>query len=107
VRCELRPDYKYRNLRSCQASGSNIASRLGFIPNVTVEETVEDLVAKIRGGAFHDPNDPAFHNIRWLDLLEEARVTAGYSDSVLNLSPVQLRELRASISKQRSAVACD
>ena len=107
VRCELRPDYKYRNLRSCQASGAKIASRLGFIPNVTVEETVEDLVAKIRGGAFHDPNDPAFHNIRWLDLLEEARVTAGYSDSVLNLSPVQLRELRASISKQRSAVACD
>jgi nucleoside-diphosphate-sugar epimerase len=107
IRCELRPDYTYRNLRSCQASGTKIASRLGFIPKITVEQTVEDLVSKIRGGAFHDPNDPAFHNIRWLDLLEEARTRAGYSESVLNLKPKQLRELRVSVSKQRSAVACD
>jgi nucleoside-diphosphate-sugar epimerase len=107
IRCELRPDYAYRNLRSCQASGTKIASRLGFIPKVTVEQTVQDLVNKIRGGAFHDPNDPAFHNIRWLDLLEEARTTAGYSESVLNMNPNQLRVLRASVSKQRSAVACD
>jgi len=107
IRCELRPDYNYRNLRSCQASGSKIAARLGFIPKVTVEQTVEDLVTKIRGAAFHDPNDPAFHNIRWLDLLEEARTRAGYSESVLNLKPNQLRELRVSVSKQRSAVACD
>jgi hypothetical protein len=80
---------------------------LGFIPQFTVEQTVEDLVAKIQSGAFHDPNDPAFHNIRWLDLLEEARESAGYSDSVLNLSPAELRQLQASVCKQRSAVACD
>jgi nucleoside-diphosphate-sugar epimerase len=107
VRCELRPDYEYRNLRSCQASGTKIASRLGFVPKVTVEQSVEDLVSKIQGGAFHDPNDPAFHNIRWLDLLEEARARAGYSESVLSLKPDELRELQVSVAKQRSAVACD
>jgi nucleoside-diphosphate-sugar epimerase len=105
IHCEIRPDYNYRNLRSCQASGKKICQQLGFTPKVTVEQTVEDLVQKIRGGAFHDVNDPAFHNIRWLDLLEEARTTAGYTESVFSLTADQLRELRATASKQRSAAA--
>ena len=107
IPCELRPDYNYRNLRSCQASGKKITQNLGFIPRVTVEQTVEDLVQKIRGGAFRDPSEAAFHNIRWLDLLEETRTRVGYAESVFNLSSEQIRELRASASKQRSAVACD
>jgi nucleoside-diphosphate-sugar epimerase len=106
IPCELQPDYNYRNLRSCQASGQKIAQQLDFTPKVTVEETVEDLVQKIRGGAFHEATDPAFHNIRWLDLLEETRTGLGYPDSVLSLSSEQLRRVRAA-TKQRSAVACD
>jgi nucleoside-diphosphate-sugar epimerase len=106
IPCDLQPDYNFRNLRSCQASGEKIAQHLTFTPKVTVEETVEDLVQKIRGGAFHDATDPAFHNIRWLDLLEETRTRLGYSDSVLSLSSEQLRQVRAA-TKQRSAVACD
>jgi hypothetical protein len=107
IPCDIRPDYNYRNLRSCQASGKKITQQLGFTPTVTVEETVEDLVQKIRGGAFHDPNDPAFHNIRWLDLLEETRTRLAYEESVLNLNSEQLRELRAATVKHRSAVACE
>jgi nucleoside-diphosphate-sugar epimerase len=107
IPCEVQPDYNYRNLRSCQASGRKIAERLGFTPNVTVEQTVEDLVEKIRGGAFRDPSDPALHNIRWLDLLERTRTENGYSESVLNLSAPSLRDLRAIASRQRSAVACE
>ncbi|HEY6947094.1 MAG TPA: SDR family oxidoreductase [Candidatus Acidoferrum sp.] len=106
IRCEIRPDYNYRNLRSCQASATKIARQLNFTPKVTVEQTVEDLVKKIRDGAFHDPDDPAFHNIRWLDLLEETRTRLGYGESVFHLNPEQLRELRAAASRQRSAVAC-
>ncbi len=52
VSCDLEPDYHYRNLRSCQASGQKITERLGFTPKVTVEETVVDLVQKIKGGGF-------------------------------------------------------
>jgi nucleoside-diphosphate-sugar epimerase len=107
IPCEIRPDYNYRNLRSCQASGKKLAQRLGFTPSVTVEQTVQDLVEKIRGGAVHDPSDPAFHNIRWLDLLEETRTKVGYSQSVLDLSPEQLREVRAAAVNQRRAVACE
>lgn len=106
IPCELRPDYNYLNLRSCQVSGQKIAQQLAFTPKVTVEDTVEDLVQKIRTGAFHDVIDPVFHNIRWLDLLEEARTRLGYPDSVLSLNPEQLRRVRAATT-QASAVACD
>jgi nucleoside-diphosphate-sugar epimerase len=107
IRSEIRPDYNYRNLRSCQASGEKIRQRLGFTPKVSVEQTVEDLVQKIRDSAFRDPNEPEFHNIRWLDLLEETRASLGWTESVFNLNPEQLRELRAAACKQRSAVACE
>lgn len=107
IPCKLQPDYNYRNLRSCQASGQKILQQLSFTPKVTVEETVEDLVQKIRGDAFHDVTDPAFHNIHWLDLLEETRTRLGYTDSVLSLDSEQLRRVRAAATKQGSAVACD
>jgi nucleoside-diphosphate-sugar epimerase len=106
IPCTLQPDYHYRNLRSCQASGQKIAQRLAFTPKVTVEETVEDLVQKVRGGAFHDVTDPAFHNIRWLDLMEETRTRLAYADSVLSLDSEQLKRVRAA-TKQGIAVACD
>jgi nucleoside-diphosphate-sugar epimerase len=107
IRCEIDPDYNYRNLRSCQASGEKITQKLGFKPKVAVEETVVDLVNKIRDGAFHDVSDPSFHNIRWLDLLEDARTKLGYSESVLDLDTEKLREVRNSASAHRSVVPCE
>lgn len=106
IRCELDPEYSYRNLRSCQASGEKITEKLGFKPDVTVEETVVDLVNKIRGGAFHDASDPSFHNIRWLDLLEEVRNKLGYAESVLDLDPERLKQVRLA-SAHRSTVPCE
>ena len=107
VRCDLDPDYNYRNLRSCQASGEKITQKLGFKPKTTVEETVVDLVSKIQGGAFHDVADPSFHNIRWLDLLEEVRNKAGYSQSVLELDPAKLKQVRQLAMAQGSVVPCE
>ncbi len=98
IRCDLQPDYRYQNLRSCQASGRKIAERLKFIPRVTVEETVQDLAEKIRDGIFPDLSDAVLHNIRWLDLLEETRVKLGYPNSVLDLSLEGLKLVRTSAS---------
>lgn len=105
ISCKIEPDYQYRNLRSCQASGRKVAERLGFVPKVTVEETVEDLAGKIQNGAFPDVSDPACHNIRWLDLLEETNQKFGNAEPVLNLSAEKLKELRSAL-RQRSAVSC-
>ncbi len=107
VRCDVDPDYNYRNLRSCQESGEKITETLGFKPKVTVEETVVDLVNKIRSGAFHDVSDPSFHNIKWLDLLEETRNKLGYTQSVLDLDLASLKQVRHTAMTQRSVVPCE
>lgn len=105
IPCELQPDYRYQNLRSCQASGKKIAERLNFIPRVTVEDTVQDLAGKIRNGAFPDLTDASLHNIRWLELLEDTREKLGYPDSVLNLNVEQLKSVRSAASNPSRAVA--
>lgn len=105
IACELRPDYEFRNLRSCQMSGRKVHDSLGFTPKVTVEEVVADLVAKIKSGVL-DTENPAFHNIRWLDLLEQHKAQLGYQDTVLRLGPKQLAEVRAAALAKQSAVAC-
>jgi hypothetical protein len=63
-------------------------------------------VGKIRDGSFLDVSDPAYHNIRWLDLLEETRTELGYAESVLNLNPAQLKEVRAAASKPSHIPVC-
>ncbi len=107
IHCKIKPDYQYQNLRSCQASGRKVADRLGFVPKVTVEESVQDLAEKIQNGTFPDISDPASHNIRWLDLLEETNQKLGNSEPVLNLSGEKLWEVRAAALRQRSAVSCE
>lgn len=106
MHCKIEPDYQYRNLRSCQASGRKLAERLGFAPKVTVEETVEDLAEKVHNGTFGDLGDPSNHNIRWLDLLEDANQKLGNAEPVLNLGPEKLKEVRSAALRQRSAVSC-
>ncbi len=106
VPCELHPDYEFRNLRSCQMSGNKIAETLGFVPKVTVEEVVGDLVQKIRSGEL-DTEDPAFHNIRWLDLLEQRKTQFGFEDTVLRLGPKELAKLRSTVSHKQGTPACD
>ncbi len=107
IPCDLQPDYRYQNLRSCQASGKKIAERLNFIPRVTVEETVQDLAGKIRDGAFPDLSDASLHNIRWLDLMEGTRKKLGYPNSVFNLNVEQLKSVRTAASNASRAVASE
>jgi nucleoside-diphosphate-sugar epimerase len=92
INCELKPDYEYRNLRSCRMSGRKFADRVGFVPQYTVESAVIELVSKIKSGEFPDPDNPIYHNIRWLDLLEnENRLSAG---PILHMTFDQLRHVR-------------
>lgn len=102
IPCELCPDYQFRNLRSCQASGKKIADTLGFVPRFSVEEAVADLVEKMRNGVLSHLDDPILHNIRWLDFLEESKAKLGFSESIFDLNADQLRELRVTVSARSS-----
>jgi nucleoside-diphosphate-sugar epimerase len=72
VTAEIEADYGYKGVRSYRVSGEKIKRVLGFRPAVTIEESVKDLVQKIRLGGYTDFDNPRYYNIRWMKLLTEA-----------------------------------
>ncbi|MCP2518860.1 SDR family oxidoreductase [Candidatus Aminicenantes bacterium AC-335-A11] len=69
---DIRPDYRYRGVRSYRVSGEKIKNRLGFIPAISVEESVIDMVEKIKKYNCMNFEDPVYYNIRWMRTLEKA-----------------------------------
>jgi nucleoside-diphosphate-sugar epimerase len=69
---EIGPDYGYKGVRSYRVSTKKIEHVLGFRPKVDIEESVVDMVEKIRRYGYTDFDNPRYYNIRWMRLLEEA-----------------------------------
>ena len=72
IEIDIRPDYRYRGVRSYRVSGEKIKNRLGFTPTISVEESVVDMVEKIKKYNCMNFEDPIYYNIRWMRTLEEA-----------------------------------
>jgi nucleoside-diphosphate-sugar epimerase len=79
---EIRADYGYRGVRSYRVSTKKIEQVLGFRPKVELEESVIDMVAKIRQHGYTDFDNPRYHNIHWMRLLEEAQNVIDITGSV-------------------------
>ena len=72
IEIEIEADYGYRGVRSYRVSAVKIQQTLGFQPKVSIEESVKDMVTKIRQYGHQDFDNPKYYNIRWMRLLEEA-----------------------------------
>ena len=72
VAVEIVPDYRYKGVRSYRVSGEKIKRVLGFVPSLPVEDSVADMVDKIREHEYGDFDSPLYYNIRWLKTLEKA-----------------------------------
>lgn len=79
---DIRPDYGYKGVRSYRVSARKIQSTLGVYPKVTVEESVTDMVEKIRAYGYTDFDNPRYYNIQWMRLLEEAHRVISTTGSV-------------------------
>jgi hypothetical protein len=51
---------------------------------VTVEESVQDMVRKIKQYGYTDFDNPRYYNIRWMRLLEEAQEITSITGSVFD-----------------------
>lgn len=69
---DIRPDYRYKGVRSYRVSGEKITARLGFLPAISVEDSVADMVEKITAFGFRNFDDPVYYNINWMQTLEKA-----------------------------------
>jgi nucleoside-diphosphate-sugar epimerase len=71
VPAEIRADYRYKGVRNYRISGKKMEQTLDFRPTVSIEESVVDMVEKIRKYGYTDFDNPRYYNIRWMKLLEE------------------------------------
>jgi nucleoside-diphosphate-sugar epimerase len=71
VPARLEVDYTYRLHRSYRISSEKVVRVLGFRPQVTVEESVKNMVKEIRRHGYTDFSHPRYYNIEWMKLLEE------------------------------------
>ena len=59
-------------IRNYRVSGEKLTRVLGFEPSIGIEESVTDMVTRIRHHKYTDFSNPRYYNIRWMTLLEEA-----------------------------------
>lgn len=72
VPAEIDAAYGYTGVRNYRVSAKKIATVLDFRPVVTVEESVANAMAKLKGITIAELQNPRHYNIRWLKFLEEA-----------------------------------
>jgi len=84
VNCDIRVDYGYKGVRSYRVSAQKIDRVLFFRPKVSVEESVQDMVEKIRRYGYDDFENPKYYNIRWMRLLEEAHKVISITGAVFD-----------------------
>jgi hypothetical protein len=70
---------------------------LGFRPVVSVEESVKDMVTRIREFGFSDFENPKYYNIRWMKALEEAERIIQITGSVFE-APAKTRTAVGKVS---------
>lgn len=69
---DIRVDYRYRGVRSYRVSTEKAEKALGFKPTISVQESVQEMVEKIKEYGYTDFDNPIYYNIRWMKFLEEA-----------------------------------
>lgn len=69
---EIKPDYRYRGVRSYRVSADKIKKTLNFTPAISVEDSVKNMIEKIHEYDYTNFDDPIFYNINWMRTLERA-----------------------------------
>lgn len=90
VEVDVRPDYHHGSVRNYRVSGEKIGRILNFRPKVSIEESVADMVQRVRADGQTDFDNARYYNIRWLQRLEDDRRAAGAPGSVLDAPPAPL-----------------
>ena len=70
---EIQATFQYAGIRNYRVSGRKISARLNYKPVVAVEESVKDMVEKIREYGYTDFDNDRYYNIRWMKLLEHVK----------------------------------
>jgi nucleoside-diphosphate-sugar epimerase len=79
VDVRLVADYTYRGVRNYRVSSKKIRQVLGWEPLVSIDDSVETMVKKIKEYGYTNFDFPKYYNLPWLKLLQEAQNVAAKS----------------------------
>ena len=85
VHVTLRSDYRYKGIRSYRVSTDKATDVLGFRPKITLDESIQNMLEKIREYNYTDFDHPRYYNIGWMKLLEEAQRIIQRTNSIFDL----------------------
>lgn len=86
IEIEIITDYRYKGVRNYRVSSEKIQRILDIRPVISVEESVKEMVEKIRQYEYTDFDNPKYYNIRWLKFLEETNEVIKHASSIFDLS---------------------
>jgi nucleoside-diphosphate-sugar epimerase len=84
LKVDLSPDYHQGPVRNYRVSGDKFRRALDFRPKGSIEDSVADMVQRIRTEGRTDSENPRYYNIRWLQSLEDAWKASGTPGSMLH-----------------------
>jgi nucleoside-diphosphate-sugar epimerase len=82
IGCQIASDYQYKGVRSYRVRGDKLSRILGITPQISVEDSVREIVAGIRKNHLMNFDHPRYYNIEWFKLLEEAQNIISVTSSV-------------------------
>jgi len=66
---EVEVDYSTREARSYRMIGEKLKKVLGFVPEISIEESVLHMYGLLEKGQYNDFNNPYYYNMPWMLLL--------------------------------------
>jgi nucleoside-diphosphate-sugar epimerase len=79
---DIRADFGYRGVRNYRVRTTKIERALGFKAVVSIEDSVKEMVGRIKEYGYTDFDNPRYYNIRWMKTLEEAERVIRVTGSV-------------------------
>jgi hypothetical protein len=73
IQAEIKSLFDYTGIRNYRVSGRKALTVLNFRPEISVQDSVRQIVDKIREFGYTDFDNDRYYNIRWMKTLEEAK----------------------------------
>jgi len=85
VNVEINSQFQYSGIRNYRVSGKKISQVLNYKPVISVEESVKDMVEKIRDHGYTDFDNDRYYNLRWMKLLEQVKQTIDITGTIFDM----------------------
>lgn len=94
----------HKDVCNFRVSSEKIKRVLGFVPSITVEESVANMLLELKAAHFTDFENPRYCNVKWIHQLLEAEKIIGLTGSVLGAerSPARGHSVEKTIERLRA-----